>query len=113
MAQGGDEMLMKVDPSGNNGTPNGSAGRHDNVSRIYISRVCVTNFMCHAHMQVDLGPYTNFIIGRNGSTCDTFLVTLRSAASVFWKLFIFPLAFLLIFLLPLILVLIPILYFAK
>lgn len=32
-----------------------------------IESVTATNFMCHAHMSVSLGPLINFIIGHNGS----------------------------------------------
>jgi hypothetical protein len=32
-----------------------------------IEEVTCTNFMCHAHLSVMLGPLINFIIGHNGS----------------------------------------------
>jgi structural maintenance of chromosomes protein 6 len=32
-----------------------------------IEEVRCVNFMCHAHLEVKLGPLINFIIGHNGS----------------------------------------------
>ena len=32
-----------------------------------ILKVRVTNFMCHQHLEVELGPRINFIVGENGS----------------------------------------------
>lgn len=32
-----------------------------------IESVTCTNFMCHAYLEVPLGPLINFIIGHNGS----------------------------------------------
>lgn len=43
----------------------------DDSSRVaragYIQRLVLKNFMCHDHFELNFGPYTNFIIGRNGS----------------------------------------------
>ena len=41
--------------------------QEEDLSRLYISKIRVTNFMSHDNMEVNLGPYTTFIIGRNGS----------------------------------------------
>ena len=59
---GSTQMNAAVTPSP---SPSAESG---GVSRVYISKVKVTNFMCHDNMEVELGPYTTFIIGRNGST---------------------------------------------
>ena len=32
-----------------------------------IESVTCTNFMCHSHLEVPLGPLINFVIGHNGS----------------------------------------------
>ena len=34
-----------------------------------IEKITLVNFMCHAMLEVPLGPNVNFIIGRNGSEC--------------------------------------------
>ena len=46
------------------------------VGRVYIQKIKVTNFMCHDNMEVELGPYTTFIIGRNGSGKSAVLTAL-------------------------------------
>jgi chromosome segregation ATPase len=41
-----------------------------------ILKVRVTNFMCHQHLEVELGPRINFIVGENGSGKSAVLTAL-------------------------------------
>lgn len=50
----------------------------DDVAAGYISQVTMINFMCHAHLTVDLCPGMNFIIGRNGSGKSTVLTAIST-----------------------------------
>lgn len=45
-------------------SPEGSAGT---PRAGFIKRIELRNFMCHDNFELELGPYMNFIIGRNGA----------------------------------------------
>lgn len=41
-----------------------------------ITKIRLENFMCHTHMEIDIGDRVNFITGQNGSQSSFFSVTL-------------------------------------
>jgi hypothetical protein len=53
-------------------------GRQTNhaAENAIIEEITCTNFMCHAHLSISIGPLINFIIGHNGSGKSAVLTAL-------------------------------------
>jgi chromosome segregation ATPase len=54
----------------------GTLQNHPALTAI-IEEVTCTNFMCHAHLSMSMGPLINFIIGHNGSGKSAILTALQ------------------------------------
>lgn len=56
----------------------GRGGKGDNFAadNAIIEDITCTNFMCHEHLSIGIGPLINFIIGHNGSGKSAVLTAL-------------------------------------
>ena len=55
----------------------GRAPRRDSAgSEGIIQKIVLTNFMCHKHLKIEMGPQINFVTGANGSGKSAILVGL-------------------------------------